>query len=225
MIFIIIPAYNEKNKIKDVVNDAKKYGKVIVVDDGSTDGTANVVEKMGVDVVKLQINCGKGFALRMGYSALMSYNPQPEDIIVTMDADGQHDAKYIPDIVKKLRNEGLDMVIGARDKSNYPLFKRFGNWGLSKITSILSGMKISDTETGYRAIKWESLKKIMPLLKSKSYSIEAEHIIIAGKLKLKIGEYKIKSRYIKNKGVGVVDGIKNGIFAIRTWIRLKRGVL
>ena len=146
---IVIPVYNSKDKIKNLLESIKNINaEKIVVDDGSTDGTANVVEKMGVDVVKLQINCGKGFALRMGYSALMSYNPQPEDIIVTMDADGQHDAKYIPDIVKKLRNEGLDMVIGARDKSNYPLFKRFGNWGLSKITSILSGMKISDTEPG-----------------------------------------------------------------------------
>jgi hypothetical protein len=131
-----------------------------------------------------------------------------------LDADGQHKPSDIPKFLKAL--EGKDFVIGARDFSVYPITKRIGNWGLRFITNFCSGTNITDTESGYRAIRANLLKKMK--LTGERYEICADFIYEAGRNKGRIAEVPIKVPFYV-KGVGVLDGLKTGCFIFRKWLR------
>src|SRR3989338_8598952 len=146
-IVIIIPAYNEEKTVASVVREAKKYGKVIVVDDCSKDGTSREARKAGAIVVRHSKNGGLGAALRTGFAKALSMKP---DVVVTIDADGQHDHKQISKFVS-LVEKGYDFVLGTRDLTSYPLVKKVGNFFLNGITNFVSGTHLRDTESGFRA--------------------------------------------------------------------------
>jgi len=93
-IVVCIPAYNEEKTIAKLIVDIKKYSdKIIVIDDGSTDYTSKIAKELGVELIQHQKNLGKGAALRNGFSKAMTYSP---DVVITIDADGQHDPSSIP---------------------------------------------------------------------------------------------------------------------------------
>src|SRR3989344_5325813 len=129
-IFIVIPCYNEEKKIKEVlerINNLKLDKNIIVVDDGSFDGSCSIMENNFKDVflLKHKINLGKGAALKTGCEAAVKLGA---DIIVLMDADGQHSPEVIPEMVKKLETENLDVVFGVREINikKMPLSSFFG---------------------------------------------------------------------------------------------------
>ena len=114
MTVAIVPAYNEEKNIAKVLQDLKKHVKTtIVVDDGSTDNTFEIAKKHADIVIKHPINTGKGIALKTGFKAALELN---QDIIITIDADGQHDTSDIPKLINELKTNDLDMVIGSREK-------------------------------------------------------------------------------------------------------------
>jgi len=100
MTIVVIPAYNEEKRIGRVIESAKKYGNVVVVDDASDDGTVKASLKAGAHVIRMNVNSGVGAATCMGMRYALR---KGADIIVTIDADGQHDPKYIPRFVKAIR--------------------------------------------------------------------------------------------------------------------------
>ena len=205
----IIPGYNEQDHVFDVVKETKKYvDKVIVVDDGSKDKTFLKAQEAGADLVLRHImNMRKGMALKTGFEAAIKLKPRPQ-IIVCLDADGQHDPSDIPRLVKKLRSENLDIVIGSRQiGGKMPFLFKFGNFGLNNIFTFLFKLKIDDTQSGFRAIKTEIYNKIR--WDSRSYGVETEMLAKAGKHKLKCAEIPIKTVYLnKVKGTTVIDGIR-----------------
>jgi len=204
MIAIVIPAYNEEKNIEWIVNESKKYGKVIVVDDSSKDQTSELAKKAGALVIKHEKNGGLGTSLRSGFEKALEMRA---DIIVTIDADGQHDPEEIPKLIDAVYY-GYDFVLGERDLSKYPFKKKFGNFFLNWMTNFVSCTNLSDTESGFRAFRGEALKKLM--LKAKRYEIAVEIIFEVGRNKLRATNVPIKSPiYIKGKGVSVLDGIKN----------------
>lgn len=211
-VIAVIPAYNEEKTIAKVVKDTGKYvNKVVVVDDCSSDRTGELAEKAGAMVLRHRQNKGVGLAWRSGFKKALK---EHADIVITLDADGQHKPSDIPKFLKAL--EDVDFVIGTRDFSVYPLTKRFGNWGLRALTNLFSGTNVKDTESGYRAIRADLLKRMK--LTGERYEICADFIYEAGRNGGRVAEVPIKVPFYV-KGVGVLDGLKTGYFIFRKWLR------
>jgi glycosyltransferase involved in cell wall biosynthesis len=213
-IYIIIPAYSEEKNIAKVLGKVKKYSKnIVVVDDGSRDKTYDVAKKESVVVLKHIVNLGKGAALKTGADYAVEHGA---DILIFMDSDGQHDPAEIPVFLSSLN--GADIVFGSRKRAGQmPFIFRFGNWFISFVSRLLFGMRISDTQSGYKALTAEAYKKIR--WKSLGYSVESEIIALAGKKRLKYKEIFIKTIYSdKYKGTTILDGIK--IVLNMIWWRL-----
>lgn len=200
----IIPAYNEGNHIAEVVKATRDLvDKVIVVDDGSTDSTALIARKAGAIVLRHIVNLGKGAALKTGCEYAYKIGAK---FFILLDADIQHEPNEIPRFLKLLND--YDIVFSYRKlNKNMPLVIRVGNFIITKITKLLYGISLKDTQSGYRAFTREAYKKIK--WKSSDYSVESEVIARVGKSKLRYTEIPIKTIYSdKYKGTTVLDGIK-----------------
>ena len=177
VISVVIPAYNEEKTIGNVISETilvmeslKLPYEIIVVDDGSTDDTGQIATRYKATVLSNGKNRGKGYALRKGFKYAQG------DIIVTVDADGAHRPKEIPDLIHPLFN-GVDIVAGTRflgngRKNSTSRLNRLGNFIFNVTVTILTGKHVTDSQTGFRAFKKEFLQKIS--LESCSYEIEAE---------------------------------------------------
>lgn len=199
---IVIPAHNEEEFIEQVIKEAEKYGRIIVVNDCSKDDTEKIAKKSGAIVITHKVNMGLGKSLRDGFQKALDLG---FDTIITIDADGQHDPKEIPRFMEEINN-GSEFVLGARNLRKYPFVKKFGNFFLNTATNFISGTQLKDTESGFRAFSRESLKKLN--LKADRYQIAVEIIFEVGRNKLISQNVPINST-IYVQGVGVKDGLKN----------------
>jgi glycosyltransferase involved in cell wall biosynthesis len=186
-VFILIPAYNEEATIARVILESMKYGKVVVCDDGSTDYTGVIAERIGAEVVRHEWNRGYGAALRTLFKKVLEYDPE---IVVTIDADMQHDPAYIPKIIKAMEDEDADIAIGARlEAGETPSYRRLGIKVISKMVS----PELRDVQSGFRAYKGEIIRDIIPVEDDMSASIEIiEKAMESG---FKIIEVPIEIRY------------------------------
>jgi glycosyltransferase involved in cell wall biosynthesis len=203
-IWIVIPAYNESKHIVGVIKKTKEFcDNIIVIDDGSRDETYNIAKNQNVFVLKNIVNMGKGAALRTGCDFALQQGARN---IVVMDSDGQHNPSKIPLFLDGLKNK--EIIFSYRKFSaNMPFVLRIGNITISKFTSLLYGIKIKDTQCGFRAFNSEAYKKIR--WKSCDYSMESEMIANTGKNHLRYGEIPIETIYSdKYKGTTVIDGFK-----------------
>lgn len=201
---IVIPAWNESKHIYDVVKRTQKVvSDIIVVDDGSKDNTTELAKKAGATTLTHIINMGKGAAAKTGCD--FAYK-KGYDILILMDADGQHMPEDIPRFLKAL--EKKDIVFGYREQNkNAPIIMTFGNWFLTTASQILFGMAIKDTQSGFRAFTKKAYKKIK--WNSTDYAMESEMIYRAQGLKF--SQIPIKRIYLDNeKGTTVWHGIKIG---------------
>ena len=207
-IVALIPAYNEEKNIASVVKKTKEYVDVVlVVDDGSQDRTKEVAETAGAVVISYTENKGKAEAMRVGFKKCIRDN---SDVVVVLDADGQHDPGEIPQFLEKI-NEGFDIVVGARrfDRSVMPKIRIFANSFSSWVTSLVCRTKILDSQSGYRAIRTSVIQKIP--LTSQRYQIETEMLIKAAKCNFKIAFIPIKTIYrkeAKSKVNQIIDPLK-----------------
>jgi len=211
MIVAVIPAFNEEKTINNIIRKTKKYvNKVIVVNDASTDSTYDIAKKAGATVINHKKNMGLGKSLRDGFDYALKINA---DIILTLDADGQHNPEEIPKFLNAIRN-GYGVVIGERDLKKYPITKKIGNFFLNIVTNIISGTVIRDTESGFRAFDREALKKIYPYLRADRYEIASEIIFAVGHYNIKYTNVKVSSP-VYVKGVTVAEGVKNFLYMTR----------
>jgi glycosyltransferase involved in cell wall biosynthesis len=166
--------------------------RVIVVDDGSTDNTAEIAKLAGAKVISHSQNEGKGYALRTGFEAAWD-----ADIIVTLDGDGQHNPEEIPQILEPILDNKADMVIGSRyingNGKDTPLHRRLGQNVLDTTTNISGGVNISDSQSGFRAFNKVSFPAFN--FHHTDFSIESEMVIEAGKADLRIIEVEISAIY------------------------------
>lgn len=200
----VVAAYNEEKYIGDVLKKIKRrIGSIIVVDDGSKDNTSKIAEENGAIVLRHVINLGKGAAIRTGCDYALKEGAKE---IILIDADGQHDPEEIQNFLKALKDK--DIVFGYREfDSNMPFVFKFGNWVIRFTTKVLYGIKLKDTQSGYRAFKAETYKKVRWSVSD--YSMESEMIANLGKTKLTYTEIPIKTIYSdRYKGTTVVDGFK-----------------
>jgi len=224
-VIAIIPAKNEEKNIGWVVEETKKYvDYVVVVDDGSTDMThIKAREKMGEKdhLITHPTNYGKGRSVETATIFLDSFfNLDGEDIIVLIDADGQHKPSDIPRLLKKMCDEGLDMCLANRDVSIYPFMKRIGNKGLSIMTTLAAGKWFKDSETGFRCIRYSKLVNLFKYINPKGFQLEAEMNVASGLFGYKIGFVDIDATHYRHSQT-IKSGFKNGWAIIKTWIKLK----
>jgi len=204
----LIPAYNEEKNIANVVVKTKKHTDlVLVVDDGSQDKTREVAKNAGATVISYTQNKGKAEAMRIGFKECIKSGV---DVVVVLDADGQHDPDEIPQFLEKIK-EGFDIVVGARwfDRSVMPKIRIFANSFSSWVTSLVCGTRILDSQSGYRAIRIPVIKKIP--LTSQRYQIETEMLIKAAKCNFKIAFIPIRTIYrkeAKSKVNQIIDPLK-----------------
>lgn len=216
---VIMPIYNEKETIREIINRVKKVDlnkEIIVVDDCSTDGTREVLKKIkGVKVVLHKQNGGKGTAIRTGLKYVTG------DIIVIQDGDLEVNPQEFIRLMECIKN-GADVVYGSRmlgkSYKDLPLYYKhyLGNKLLNFITNLLYGCKITDMETCYKMIKTKIVKSLN--LKAKRFDFEPE---ITSKI-LKRG-YKIKEipigynprSFKEGKKINWKDGIKAALYLIK----------
>jgi glycosyltransferase involved in cell wall biosynthesis len=190
-----IPCLNEQRCIGSVVVVTKKFvDSVIVVDDGSTDATAEVAAAAGASVHKHDQNRGYGAAIR---SALEKGRQFGADILITLDGDGQHDPRDIPELVKPLLEGEADIVLGSRflrKGKKPPLYRRMGQMILTTITNMGSGQAVSDSQSGFRAYSSKALSELT--LSESGMSASSEIQFAIGQSGLKVAEVPIDVAYM-----------------------------
>ena len=170
-ILVAIPAKDEELTIGTVVALSKQYGDVLVVDDGSEDETAKVAELSGAKVLRHELNLGKAEALRSVFKYAIENG---YDVAVCLDADGQHDPCDIPKLLEPIIEDEADLVIGSRFlRKNVPKYRIFGQKVLDVLTNFASEAKITDSQSGFRALNRKALKHIKDF-RSEGYSMEFE---------------------------------------------------
>lgn len=211
---VVIPAYNEAKTIDSVVRRIpRRIPRVsgietVVVDDNSTDQTYKLAKKAGAHVLSHAMNLGQGGAILTGVAFCKRLGA---DIVVTLDADGQHDPTEIARLLDGHRSTGADLVIGSRFLSdtigNMPTLKQAGNRGFSLITYLLSGKMLTDTQSGFRLFGTQMIELLLTLDLA-GYEFCSETIMIAHKHRLKIAEAPISTIYFDNRrGQDPINGI------------------
>ena len=192
-ILVCIPAFNEGKVIDKVIKDCLKFSnEVVVCDDGSMDNTYEVADSAGADVIRHEKNIGKGESLRSLFKFARHSN---HDIIVTIDGDGQFIPEEIPKLVKSIKENKSDLVIGYRfdDTTEIPNYRRFGNKMLDKMTNMVEEISVRDTQSGFRAYSRKVIDDIE--FKMKGFGADAEILIDAAKKGYRLSEEKITVIY------------------------------
>ncbi|WP_042680028.1 glycosyltransferase family 2 protein [Thermococcus paralvinellae] len=208
-ISVIIPAYNEEKRIGKVLQRMPEFvDEVIVVDDGSKDRTSEVARKFGVKVIRLEQNQGKGKAMSEGIKAASG------DIIVFIDADGQHRPEEIIKLVEPIVNGEADFVIGSRlikAQGERPLIRKISNFITTSLIRLKLGINVRDTQSGFRAIK----REFLPEIESKRYEVETEVLIKAVK----------KGARVKEVPVSMIYGVETGHFRFEDIVRFLKALV
>ena len=161
-ILVLIPAYNEEGRVGDVVREVRRNlpgARILVVDDGSGDGTARVSKEAGACVISHPFNLGVGTALQTGYKYAVQNGYQ---YVIQLDGDGQHSPNFLPAFVAKLKETSADLIIGSRflqgKNSSMPFMRSVGNAFFGRLVSLLIHEKLTDPTSGYRALKLTALR-------------------------------------------------------------------
>jgi len=171
----LIPAFNEAPYIAKVVEGTRQYvAEVVVIDDGSSDGTAEIARDSGATCLQLPRNCGKASALRAGLAYAREHDFKH---VITLDGDGQHLPEDIPVMLRVAEETRADLIIGARcfDRALMPRSRYFSNVIGSRLASALVGCNIRDSQSGFRLFRLDKLGGAK--LRSRFYELEMELLI------------------------------------------------
>lgn len=211
-----IPVYNEEKNIASVIVKLKKLGyDIIVCNDGSTDLTAEIAEKMGVIVVNHPKNLGYGAGIR---SIFLKAKELDIDILVTFDGDGQHRTEDISKIIEPILKGEADIVIGSRflnDDSTVPDYRKIGIKTITGLTNIVTKKKITDSQSGFRAYNKKAIQEITP--SDYGMGVSTEILIKADKKSLKITEVPIIILY--NGDTSTHNPVSHGFSVILSTIK------
>jgi glycosyltransferase involved in cell wall biosynthesis len=194
---VLIPAYNAAKTVGDVVRASREFVRdVVVINDGSRDATASAAAAAGAEVVSYPQNRGKGGALKTGFAWALQHG---YDIVITLDADGQHLPREIPKFIRCREETRADLIIGGRSHlfgqmlPRRRLANRFSAWSIARA----SKTGITDSQSGYRLYSAGLLRNVH--LRSEGFDLESEVIVRAGR-----GGFKVITTPID---LGFVDGI------------------
>jgi glycosyltransferase involved in cell wall biosynthesis len=219
-ISIIIPIYNEKNSIAETVNDifyclskSNLIFEIILVDDGSTDGSSKIINQIKIPNIKKIIhsnNRGYGAALKSGIKVAKN------EIIVITDADGSYPNKKIPELVEEIKY--CDMVVGARTgaKVKIPFIRKPAKWIITKLAAYLTGVEIPDLNSGLRVIKKEVLIKFINILPDGfSFTTTITLAILTNNYRIKY----LTINYFKRQGKSKIKPVRDSFNFIQLIIK------
>ena len=192
-VIAVIPAYNAEGTIADIVRKVRrKIPRCIVVDDGSSDGTISAAERANAEVILHASNRGKGAAVRTAFECLKS---DKFNYLILLDADGQHEPGEIYRFIQHARRSRADVICGNRMKypKDMPWLRRATNRWMSKIISTLCGVKIHDTQCGFRLLTKEAVNLIE--LKKSNFEVDSEILLEASFHGLTVSEVSVSSIY------------------------------
>ena len=217
---VLIPAYNAEATLEGVIEGVKKsLHDIIVVDDGSSDSTSRIGREMGVTLLQHPGNRGKGRALRTGFTHVMENG---YEAVITIDADGQHDAAEIPRFIRLYRKQSPDIIIGSRATqfNEMPWLRCFWNRLGAKAVSRLTKTLVSDSQSGYRLIRTDVLRDLK--LTTSTYETEMELLIKACKKGYSVVNIAITGHAINDTSTShfrpVVDTFKICMLYLRSLV-------
>jgi glycosyltransferase involved in cell wall biosynthesis len=210
---VVIPAYNEKDGIEAVLQDVRSvvpHAELLVVDDSSTDGTGGIAAAAGARVIRHRTNRGYGGSLKTGVRAARG------EVVILMDGDGQHQAKYIPALVERLADH--DLIVGERTNALRIAGMRLpGKIVLGWVVNLLAGTRIVDINCGYRAARRAELARILPLLPD-GFSFSTTSTLAYLKLGRTVRFFPMETR--RRVGKSMVHPLKDGYRTIMLIVRL-----
>lgn len=202
---VVVPVYEEESRIGSVLEpliDRFPDEEIIVVDDGSSDGTARVVSDFDVVLLQHAINLGKGAALRTGarYARRHGY-----EHVVFVDGDGQHSLDCIEPALDALND--ADLVVGCRSFDDMPFFSWLGNHFFYWFAWLLFGVTVRDTQSGFRALRLSVLDEVM--WETNHYAVETEMLVEAARHRVRVSTIDIPTIYHdEQKGTDPLHGIR-----------------
>ncbi len=210
-IYIVLPAYNESKVIGNVIEELKQRNlNIIIIDDGSSDETYKIAEKSLKNfngfIYRHSINRGVGAALKTGIEAALQ---KDADLIVTFDADGQHDPEDINSLIIPIINGEADIVNGYRNFEEMPVSKKLGNQIMNMITWIFYGIRVKDSQSGFKAFDRKAAEVFE--IHSRGFGVISEIMGEVKKHNLKLKEVPIKTIYTDysmTKGTNLKVGLK-----------------
>ena len=211
--YVVLPAYNEATRIQPVLEAiAQKGYNMVIVNDGSSDNTLDVILESKkrfpdkIHVFSLIINRGVGVATQTGFDAVLKFNPK---YVVSMDSDGQHSADDLDNVIRPLVTGEAQAVIGVRPLKDMPFSRNFANSVMNLLTRIFYNVDVSDSQTGFRAITSDALKKIN--INARGYLISSEFIREVNDNNIPFAEVPIQTIYTPEtqaKGTNVTEAFK-----------------
>jgi len=194
----LVPTFNEEEHIEEVILHLKKYPNmdIVVIDDGSTDATPEIVRRLGVVLLRFETNKGKGMALKAGFDYFLKKHVGAKYVIL-IDADMQYHPKDIIKLLKPLEGEKADLVTGYRIPKEMPYANRMGNFIWRNVFNLFFGTRFKDTNCGYMALA----KDVIPKIKNVHGGYIIENSILADcvRNKLKVYQVPVNVRYGKRK--------------------------
>ena len=191
---IVIPAYQAAATIGDVVSRVRtvlRDAQVILVDDGSDDGTGEEGRGKGATVLTHPRNRGKGVALRSGIARACT---EGAEAIVTLDGDGQHPPDQIPRLLQPIGDRAADLVLGARARNGpMPVSRRFTNWLSASLASRIGGQTVTDAQTGFRAFTRALAEQVQPV--GDRYEFEANFLLEALRAGYRVASVEVPTIY------------------------------
>ena len=188
---MVIPAFQAATTIGSVVQRTRAAlpgAKIVVVDDGSTDGTSSTIAET---VLTHEQNLGKGAALRAGIGEAIR---QHAEIVVTLDADGQHRPEEIPRLIRPITDGQADLVLGARERSGVmPVSRRITNWLSATLATRIGGQRVRDAQTGFRAFSRRVAERVSPA--GNRYEYEANFLLDALRAGFRVASIEVPTIY------------------------------
>ena len=221
LIVVGIPAFNEERTIARVVIGAQRYADVVVVcDDGSSDLTGEIAERLGAEVVRHEKNLGYGAAIRSLFRRARELNA---DVFVTLDADGQHDPAEIPTVVRPVIDGEADVVIGSRfiDESSVhamPWYRRAGVKFITRLVNNSARYGVKDAQSGFRAYSRKALQCLS--LFEDGMGVSVEILLNARKCGLKIKEVSASCTYGSVEKTSHKNPFRHGAEVVMSIVKL-----
>lgn len=199
-IVAVIPAYNVETTLVEVIGNLRislPDIPIIVINDGSRDATGRKAKSMNVIYLEHSGNHGKGAALKTGMRRALAMNHL--SYILTLDADNQHNPRFVPEMIRKLNQDSHDIVVGSRmwNMTTMPLHRVLSNKITSKLISWRVGQRIIDSQCGFRLFSIDLVRRLK--LDSDRFDFESEFLIKAALAGLRIGFVKIDAVYTANQ--------------------------